>query len=122
MQQGVALNCFWGSQGCGVVGCSAATQGPRGGAGLVGKRPACWVLRAREQHSIDNTPAAISLPCADTELVLQKLVAIVAVGHTITGAAAGWLAQQEGRPWLVPALKGVAFGAMGLYEETSRKN
>ncbi|GBF97347.1 hypothetical protein Rsub_10994 [Raphidocelis subcapitata] len=53
----------------------------------------------------------------DTELALQKVSAIVLIGHLGTGAAAGWLASQKGRAPLLPAVKGFLFGALGLYEE-----
>eukprot|EP00877_Chromochloris_zofingiensis_P003540 jgi/Chrzof1/13187/Cz07g23110.t1 len=58
----------------------------------------------------------------DTELLLQKVVLIIAAGHTLTGIAAGVVAHSRGVNWAVPAAKGFLFGALGLYEQTSQLN
>jgi len=53
----------------------------------------------------------------DTELALQKISAVVMIGHLGTGAAAAVMANQKGKSALLPFVKGFLFGALGLYEE-----
>jgi len=83
---------------------------------------ACCAARCGRHPPLTPTQRLHTAPLdAETEEVLQKIVTFIAVAHTGTGAAAGWLAQQRGADWALPALKGFLFGALGLYEETSRR-
>ena len=57
-----------------------------------------------------------SLP-AEAELILQKISIVAVIGHAGIAVVTGWMASQKGRSWVLPAVKGFLFGAMGLYEE-----
>lgn len=79
----------------------------KGGQGAAGGRvrgaaqtPPPW-----PQQCCATPRAACCGPPAETELALQKVSAIVLIGHLGTAMAAGWLARQKGRSPVLPAVK-----------------